>query len=412
MWRFCASALWRSRENQFSFNGITMENNENNQQKRPKNRAVYGFRKNYPGSTGGSDYSIGESRKLQNRARRNKVYFAVLLLVVFCFSFVATATAIKLSNRPVRDSGTADEKPVKVAATLGNMRGMWFSSDVFSSEQDVKNMIKKIKASGADTAVIEFKTPDGDLCYESILQAAKNAYATSGAYPFVGEYIEMIKAENIRVFALVSCFEDNKAATVIPDAAVKTGTLTLWAHSVTSRAWLNPYSDIARGYLTELISEMGGLGVDGFVLTAVQFPVADNDGSVMYSGETSLTDRNAALKQFITEAIEAAGEREVIIGVSFDAAFGADLRGCGGNILDSRARYYAPDFRAASQTTEVLFGDTLYSGSNFADYSFVSTYYSELVKQQTENIFVPICDDADYSVKALEDAGSNAFILE
>ena len=389
-----------------------MENNENNQQKRPKNRAVYGFRKNYPGSTGGSDYSIGESRKLQNRARRNKVFFAVLLCVVFCLSFIATATAIMLSKRPVDNGNETSESIPKAAATLGEMRGVYFTSDVFASEQGVKQVISQVRAAKADTAVIEFKTAEGDLCYESILPAAKNAYATAGAYPFVREYIEMIKAENIRVFAAVSCFEDNKAATVIPDAAVRTGTLTLWADSFTSRSWLNPYSSIAREYLTDLISEMGELGVDGFLLTAVHFPVSDNDDSIMYPGETVLTDRNAAIKTFISEAIEAAGERAVIIEVSFDAAFGADLKGCGGNVLDSLARYYSPDMRAASQTSEVLFGDTLYSGNNFADYSFVTTYYNELIKQKTENVFVPMCDNADYSVNALEDVGSVAFILE
>ncbi len=389
-----------------------MENNENNQQKRPKNRAVYSFRKNYPGSTGGSDYSIGESRRLQNRARRNKFVFAAVLLIIFCLSFVATATAIKLSKRPVKEAPEKSELSVKAAATLGEMKAVYFSSDIFSSETELENAIKKLKNEQADTAVIEFKTPDGDLCYESSLQAAKNAYATKNAYGFVKEYIQQIKESSFRVIALVTCFEDNKASTVISDAAITNEKLELFSDSETSRSWLNPYSQVAREYLTDIIKELNEYGVDGYLLTQVTFPMSQNADVAVYRDETAVTDRNTAIKKFISEAIEAAGEREVIIGVSFDAAFGSDLSGAGGNILDSEARYYSPDLRAASQTQDVLFGDTLYSGGSFAQYDFVKTYMDSLNELQTENVFVPICDNAEYATDALKDAGCNTYITD
>ena len=389
-----------------------MENNENNLQKRPKNRAVYSFRKNYPGSTGGSDYSIGESRKLQNRARRNKFVFAVVLLLVFCLSFVATSTAIKLSKRPVKEKQEKDEVIVKAPATLGEMKAVYFTSDIFSSEKELENAIKKLKNEQADTAVIEFKTADGDLCYESALQAAKNSYATKNAYGFVKEYVQQIKDSSFRVIALVTCFEDNKAATVISDAAITNEKLELFSDSETQRCWLNPYSSVAREYLLDIIKEINELDVDGYLLTQVTFPLSKNADVAVYRDETAVTDRNAAIKQFISEAIEAAGEREVIIGVSFDAAFGSDLNGAGGNILDSEARYFSPDLRAASQTQDVLFGDTLYSGGSFAQYDFVKTYIDSLNELQTENVFVPICDNAEFALGALGDSGCSTYIID
>lgn len=389
-----------------------MENNENNQQKRPKNRAVYSFRKNYPGSTGGSDYSIGESRRMQNRARRNRLLFAFVLLLVFCLSFVATSTAIKLSKRPVEEEKKADEQTVKAVATLGEMKAVYFSSDVFSSEADLNAAVEKLKAQKADTAVIEFKTPEGDLCYESNLPAAKNAYATKNAYGFVREYVQQLKESSFRVVAVVSCFEDNKAATVLSDAAITNEKLELFSDADTQRCWLNPYSPVAREYIIDIIKEINELGVDAFLLTGVTFPTSKNASVAVYRDETAITDRNTVIKEFISSAIEAAGEREVIVGVGFDAAFGSDINGLGGNILDSEARYYAPDLRAASQTQDVLFGDTLYSGGSFAKYDFVKTYYDRLIEQQTENVFVPICDNAEYSLKALSDAGCDTFIIE
>ncbi|MBE6835713.1 MAG: hypothetical protein E7515_05615 [Ruminococcaceae bacterium] len=389
-----------------------MENNENNRQKRPKNRAVYSFRKNYPGSTGGSDYSIGESRKMQNRERRNKLVFAFVLLLVFCLSFVATSTAIKLSKRPVKKETEKDEVTVKAAATLGEMKALYFSSDIFSSEAELEKAIDKLKKEQADTAVIEFKTPDGDLCYESNLPAAKNAYATKNAYGFVREYVQQIKELNYRVIAKVTCFEDNKAATVISDAAITNEKLELFSDADTSRCWLNPYSQTAREYLIDILGEINGLDVDGFLLTQVTFPVSSNSDVAVYRDETAITDRNAVIKQFISQAIKTAGEKEVIIGVSFDAAFGSDLNGLGGNILDSEARYYAPDLRAASQVQDVLFDDTLFSGGSFAQFEFVKTYFDKLNEQQTENVFVPICDNAPYSLDALEDVNCRTYIID
>ena len=389
-----------------------MENNENNVQKRPKNRAVYGFRKNYPGSTGGSDYSIGESRKMQNRVRRNRVLFAVLLLVVFCISFVSVSTAIKLSKRPVSEKTQVDEAVVKAPDTLGKMKALYFNSDVFFSNETLENMLGRVRNAAADTVVIEFKTADGDLCYQSALPEAKNAYASENAYDNVKDFISKIKSEHIRVFALVSCFEDNKAATVMGDAAVLTDRLELWSDETTLRAWLNPYSQQARDYILDIITEICSLDVDGFVLTSVTFPVTSNSSLARYPEEAALTDRNSVIKDFISSAIERAGEREVILGVSFDAAFGSDLSGCGGNILDSEARYFAPDLRAASQTEDVLFGDKLYTGSSFAEYDFVKTYYTSLQNQQTENVFIPICDNAEYTLEALTDVKCETYIVE
>ena len=389
-----------------------MENNENNQQKRPKNRAVYSFRKNYPGSTGGSDYSIGESRRLQNRARRNKFVFAVVLLLIFCLSFVATATAIKLSKRPVREEPEKNEVSVKAAATLGDMKAVYFSSDIFSSQKELERAVQKLKNEQADTAVIEFKTADGDLCYESVLPAAKNAYATKNAYGFVKEYVQQIKEENFRVIALVTCFEDNKASTVISDAAITNEKFELFSDAETSRSWLNPYSPVAREYLTDIIKELNEYDIDGYLLTQVTFPLSKNADVAVYRDETAVTDRNTVIKQFISEAIEVAGEREIIIGVSFDAAFGSDLNGVGGNILDSEARYYSPDLRAASQTQDVLFGDTLYSGGSFAQYDFVKTYVDGLNMLETENVFIPICDNAEYALDALNSSGCNTYIID
>jgi len=389
-----------------------MENNENNTQKRPKNRAVYSFRKNYPGSTGGSDYSIGESRKLQNRARRNRALFVLVLIIIFCVSFVATSAAIKLSKRKITEQSNTVEQFSKAPDTLGDMKALYFSSEIFASEQSLEKAIGKLKDEHADTVVIEFKSPEGDLCYESALPAAKNAYASKNAYGFVREYIQQLKDENFRVIALISCFEDNKAATVISDAAVRNERLELWTDSVTQRAWLNPYSELSRDYVLDIIREINDYGVDGYLLAGVTFPVSDNSGTAVYPGESALTDRNAVIKQFISDAISVAGEREVIVCVSFDAAFGSDINGVGGNILDSRARYFCPDLRAASQTSDVLFGDTLYSGGNFADYKFVKTYYDELSEQQTDNIFVLFCDNAEYSENALKDVNCRTFILQ
>jgi hypothetical protein len=389
-----------------------MENNENNPQKRPKNRAVYSFRKNYPGSTGGSDYSIGESRKIQNRVRRNKFVFAVVLLFIFCLSFVATATAIKLSKRPIKETPEKSEVIVKADASLGEMKAMYFTSDVFMSKAELEKAMNKMADEQADTAVIEFKTADGDLCYKSSLPAANNAYATKNAYGSVKKYIQIMNEAGFRVIAKLTCFEDNKAATVISDAAITTEKLELFSDAETSRSWLNPYSQVARDYLTDIIKELNEYGVDGYLLTQVTFPLSKNADVAVYRDETAVTDRNTVIKQFISDAINAADGRTVIIGVSFDAAFGSDLNGVGGNILDSEARYYSPDLRAASQTQDVLFGDTLFSGGTFARYEFVKTYIDSLYDLRTGNEFVPICDNAEYSLDALGDTYCNAYIIE
>lgn len=394
-----------------------MENNgNNNTQKRPKNRAVYGFRKDYPGSTGSSDYLIGESRNRRTRAKIRKGIFVVLLVAVFCVSFVATSTGIMLSKKPVseeKNTSTVNEQAV-AAQTLGKTKALYFNKDVFATADTVNALIEQAKKAGANTVVIDFKNSDGDLCYKSELLTAQDIFASSGGFDLVKENIALIKSNKIKVIAAVSCFEDTKAANGIAEAAIHTdGGTDVWKDSSNSSAWLNPYSPSAVSYLKSIIGEINGMGVDGFLLNSVCFPSGENSDSAAFPNEKTLADRNAVIKSFINSVVYIAAEKPVIVSVTFDAAFSDDADAYGGSILDSAAKYYMPDLRAFSQKGNIIFGKKLFKDNGFASYDFVLAFITELnVKAKEKNcIFVPLTDNTSYSSKALSDSGCDAYIL-
>jgi hypothetical protein len=71
-----------------------------------------------------------------------------------------------------------------------------------------------------------------------------------------------------------------------------------------------------------------------------------------------------------------------------------------------------PTFEPQVRFRTCFFDDTLFSGGSFAQFEFVKTYFDNLNEQQTENVFVPICDNAPYSLDALEDVNCRTYIID
>ena len=394
-----------------------MENKQDPTQKRPKNRAVYGFRKDYPGSTGSSDYLIGESRNRRTKEKIRRWIFVALLVLMFCLSFVVTSVCIKLSNRPVSldEQTEVTSEKASAAEIQGNIKAVYFGEEAFSSADSVNACIAKAKEAGANTVVIEFKNADGDLCYKSSLLTAQDIYATNKAYDSVKENVALIQSNSLKVYAAVSCFEDNKAAAGIAKAGVYKENGELLIADGSSNSWLNPYSEEATGYLKSILAQIKEMGVDGFVLSSVSFPTSDNATEAVYANETEVTNRNASLKSFINSAVFIADGKPVIVTVTYDAAFGSDMKNCGGNMLDSAAKYYAVDMRAFSQTGNILFDKKLFKDTSFASYDFVNSYAKEIKDEQNNGsgfVFVPFADNTTYAKKAIADAGYGSYILE
>lgn len=64
-----------------------------------KRKSYYGFAKNYPGKLGSSKYVIGESRIVKRNETIRRIVIAIIVILLFIVSFVATTVGLNISNK-------------------------------------------------------------------------------------------------------------------------------------------------------------------------------------------------------------------------------------------------------------------------------------------------------------------------
>jgi len=169
---------------------------------------------------------------------------------------------------------------------------------------------------------------------------------------------------------VIHCFDDPLAAAAMPEAAIlQRGTELPWTDNQ-GRRWLNPYAPGAREYLLAVIREAVSIGADELLLCGVAFPEGNLQGAVFPGqeeifpaapsadaaeeggqAEALLAERNEALRSFIAEAKQAAGDAPIYVMIAGQAALdgaetlGGDLWGCAADFIavDTRGAPWARD---------------------------------------------------------------------
>lgn len=155
--------------------------------------------------------------------------------------------------------------------------------------------------------VLQLKGPDGYLRYDSAVPLAAS-YNVNGSLDLAA-YAEKFKARGVTLVAELSCLTDSAMAVRNAPAALKNA-VTGSAYTADGLAWLDPYSEVTRSYLTNLITELHTLGFDEILLSGVYCPESDN---LEFSKRMTLApDRASAVSSlalYLREQADALGIR-------------------------------------------------------------------------------------------------------
>ncbi len=69
-----------------------------------KRKSYYGFAKNYPGKLGANKYVIGDSLAVRRKETIRRIIIAILVVLLFALTFVATTVCLKISERPIEET--------------------------------------------------------------------------------------------------------------------------------------------------------------------------------------------------------------------------------------------------------------------------------------------------------------------
>ncbi len=183
--------------------------------------------------------------------------------------------------------------------TVEEYRAFSLNTTDISDAQSIKNALKRIP-SGEKIEYIEvpLKVSGGDIYY-----ATNNYYATSSgiiqSYTKLSEIVSAISTAGYKPVATVSTFNDN----VVPNYFRDMGFLTIedgsqWIDNdvdAGGKPWLNPFSESAVDYNSDIVEEISQAGFDKVVCYDFIFPDF-RQSDVEYLGEKVVsTDRYMAL---------------------------------------------------------------------------------------------------------------------
>jgi len=170
---------------------------------------------------------------------------------------------------PAEESGGAEAQRSALAA-------VWVPAATVSNESVWNSYLSKLPQGTVNTVILELKDQKGTVLYKSGVEtvAAANAQAAD-AYD-LKTVVDQLHQAGYTVLGRLYAFQDSTAGTTLKDGLVHyKNTDYAWIDNSLDKGgktWLNPYSQQAQSYISELMEEALDMGVDGFVLDGVQFP--------------------------------------------------------------------------------------------------------------------------------------------
>ena len=384
-----------------------------NNNKKPRKKSYYPFSKEYPSKTGNT-YEIGESRTRRLREEKNKKIFIALMVFVFFFAFVVTSVAIAISRRPIEDNNVG-----RAAVYDGELKAYYMPENALGGGIAYTFFKDELAKSKCNAVVINFKTADGYLYYNSKLETAAEIGATEFAHEEANGLISQLKSEGYKIIARVYCFEDTLAASKLKNAAVTLeDKKTVWLDASAQRdgnPWLNPYSDVAQNYIISIIEESIDVGADVVMLCSANFPDSDRLDSAVFIGEKdSGESRNAVLHSFVDDAAERCGNVPLAFMLTCDSALNGNDTLYEGSMFDSGALFDAVDFRVSEIGSQVKIEDKTFKKDEINEGFYIGRAVP-ILKDKLENNYstkamLPIVTD-DEHIEMLEKLGINNYIF-
>lgn len=360
-----------------------MAKNENNQRQL---KGYYGFQKKYPSRRG--ERPIHESRKAKKRERIRTILFCVFLCCLFAGIFIFAKFCYNLSTRPLNDN-VIEEAPAITADNLGTVRAIYLQNDILDDIGELNDFLDNAKENGFNSVMLDFKTQDGILTYDSDLMAY------SGTEKFVEidiSIIERIKLDGFLILGRIYCFEDTIAPqrlhAYIYENVEKT---RIWFDdsAITGgRVWLDPTNQKATNYIVSVIDEVTELGVDCVYLESVQFPESRTGAVPVYTKDDTTLNRNLVLMKFIEKAVSSANGSPVILGFPLECADTGNTEKWGGTLFDTSAHICSPllenpgnsDFITYIENSYLVLNDK--AQNNFSTVKVIPTIKNPIENQE------------------------------
>ena len=201
-------------------------------------------------------------------------------------------------------------QPPAVTADAGNMPGnvAYLPTYLLGEKNGLEAALGTLKGQGIQGVVVELKSADGQVLYQSGLEIVQANVAQSPEAYDLASVTEAIRNAGLTPVGRIWTFRDRTSPTTMYEAAVKYMDSNInWldnAQASGGKPWLNPNSVQAQDYILELIQEAAGKGVEAVILDGMQFPEGYSLDLATY-GTAGAPDKSQILADFAARARQA-----------------------------------------------------------------------------------------------------------
>ncbi|MDF2892333.1 MAG: glycoside hydrolase [Clostridia bacterium] len=171
------------------------------------------------------------------------------------------------------------------------VKGIYMTGYTVADKKKFEGLIKLIDETELNAVVIDVKSDEGMVLYQTDLKDVQFTGANSKIIiEDIDAVLQYLDEKGIYTIARVVTFKDNKAASKFPNLAVKTTSGTVWRDR-NGQAWLNPYNEEAWEYVLAIAEEAAVKGFKEIQFDYVRFPT---DGNLKLIDYGALKNKNKA----------------------------------------------------------------------------------------------------------------------
>ncbi|MEG0178125.1 MAG: putative glycoside hydrolase [Oscillospiraceae bacterium] len=222
-------------------------------------------------------------------------------------STTVSSSAPKSPSSAVSSQSTAqDVSSAPVVAVQNGSKGKWayVAISSVSTPESAQNTARALKADGFCAAVLELKDARGFIYYQSAIPIAQDSLSASTVD--AAAVAKAFTDNGITPIASISAFKDASAPRTDKNIAVtyQDQKEFLWLNNKAEAGgvpWLNPYSDGAVTYITDILNEVLTAGFKEVILSGVQFPSGYGLELAGYNTGADTRTKDAVLKDCVTK---------------------------------------------------------------------------------------------------------------
>lgn len=206
------------------------------------------------------------------------------------------------SHTPGNNSPSVD-----TPSSLNEIRAFYLPHTLLLQD-NLGTTLSTARKTGFNAVLFDLKDADGNLYYrfDGAQAKAVNSY-TADAFTADGlsALFAQIRACGLQPIPRLYAFRDDAACVKLTDARISHVDNHSWAwydgkKENGAKKWLNPYSNVAQGYIQSLAQELKAAGAAAVMLDGVQFP--DKLTSSAYLGDTAATiGKDDVLSAFVAD---------------------------------------------------------------------------------------------------------------